>query len=123
MSAQGNVENLKAQLKSSAKAKAIAKARGNIEATCGSAPQPKEKQAEVLAASENPAPPSTPPPSEVPTQQAPPTQSEQTTPETVPAATPQALPNTGPGAVITGFVGVSSISSLVYYLVARRLGL
>lgn len=125
MSAQGNVDNLKAQLKSSAKAKAIAKAQGNIQATCGSAPQPKEKQTEVLAASENPAPPpppSTPPPSETPAQQTPPTQPEQTAPETVPAAAPQALPNTGPGAVITGFIGVSSIASLVYYVVARRLG-
>lgn len=47
-----------------------------------------------------------------------------TTPITPAASvTPTVLPDTGPGAVIATFVGVSSLSSGLYYIVHRRFGL
>lgn len=44
-------------------------------------------------------------------------------PETPPTPTPPTgeLPNTGPGDVIAAFFGISSISSVLYYAVTRRL--
>lgn len=60
--------------------------------------------------------PSTPENECVPTQ--PPTP---TPPPTVTTVT--TLPDTGPGAVIATFLGVSGISSAIYYVVARRFGL
>lgn len=43
-------------------------------------------------------------------------------PETPPSTPPSGeLPNTGPGDVIATFFGISSISSIVYYAVTRRL--
>lgn len=41
-------------------------------------------------------------------------------PETPPSVPPE-LPNTGPGNVIAAFFGVTSISSILYYAVTRRL--
>ena len=37
--------------------------------------------------------------------------------------TPGKLPETGPGAVIAGFIGVSSVSGVAYHFIRRRLGL
>ncbi|HEX5797622.1 MAG TPA: hypothetical protein VFX86_04515 [Candidatus Saccharimonadales bacterium] len=110
MSAHGNVDNLEAQLKSDAKAKAIAQAQGKIEATCGtvdkqSPPEEPEKPVVVPAVSTKESPPPKPKPE----------------PEPV-SEVPEELPDTGPGAVAAGFVGISSLASLIYYVIARRLG-
>lgn len=43
------------------------------------------------------------------------------TPPTTPPQTPPSLPNTGPGDVIAAFFGVSSLSSILYYAVTRKL--
>lgn len=42
-------------------------------------------------------------------------------PKVTPPPTPSSLPNTGPGDVIAAFFGISSISSVLYYAVTRRL--
>lgn len=43
-------------------------------------------------------------------------------PETPKQTTPTQLPNTGPGAVIAGFAGVSTLSGVAYHFIRRRLG-
>ncbi|HEX5797619.1 MAG TPA: hypothetical protein VFX86_04500 [Candidatus Saccharimonadales bacterium] len=47
-----------------------------------------------------------------------------TPPEEVPPTpeVPEQLPDTGPGAVIAGFLGITSLSSALYYAIVRRLG-
>ncbi len=112
VSAQGNTNNLEVQLRDSAKAQAVAKAQGKIEATCGTAEQ------------QPPPPPDTP--VVVPTiiYQKPPAPKPQPAPQpTYTAPPPQELPNTGPGAVVATFIGISSLASFAYSTIARRLGL
>ncbi len=114
VSAHGNTNNLEVQLRESAKAQAVAKAQGKIEATCGTTEQPP------------PPPPDTP--VVVPTvvyQKPPPPKPQKPAPAPQPTYTapPKELPNTGPGAVVATFIGVSSLASFAYSTVTRRLGL
>lgn len=55
---------------------------------------------------------------EVPPETPPETPEKPKTPEA-----PGKLPETGPGAVIAGFIGVSSVSGIAYHFIRRRLGL
>ncbi|MEX2014663.1 MAG: hypothetical protein WD885_01900 [Candidatus Saccharimonadales bacterium] len=119
VSAQGNTDNLEVQLKDSAKAKAIAQAKGKIEATCGS----------THVEEPEPAPPEEPEP-EKPSYMPPtviykkPETPKPEKPEPVIVHTkPAELPNTGPGAVVATFIGVSSLASFAYSTITRRLGL
>lgn len=50
-----------------------------------------------------------------------PNQPPKVTPPPSTPSTPESLPNTGPGNVIAAFVGISSLSSALYYAVSRRL--
>lgn len=50
-----------------------------------------------------------------------PNQPPKVTPPPSTPPTPSSLPNTGPGNVIAAFFGVTSISSIIYYAVSRRL--
>ncbi|HET7673399.1 MAG TPA: hypothetical protein VFK11_02730 [Candidatus Saccharimonadales bacterium] len=59
-----------------------------------------------------------PPPPKPP--EKPPVTPPETPPQT-PPSTPPSLPNTGPGNVIAGFFGITSLSSALYYAVTRRL--
>lgn len=110
VAAQGNVDTLKVQLKDSAKAKAVAQAKGKIEATCGST--------EVTPPPEQP---ETPPVTQIVYQKLPPPKPEK--PAQTYEAPPKELPNTGPGAVVATFIGISSLASFAYSVVTRRLGL
>lgn len=118
MSAQGNVDNLEAQLKDNAKAQAIARAEGKIEATCGTS--------EIVQ--EEPEEPETPtflPPTIVYQKPPPPPPKPAPKPEqpVYGKVQPTELPNTGPGAVVATFIGVSSLSSFAFSAITRRSGL
>lgn len=111
VSAQSNTNNLEVQLRDNAKAQAVAKAKGNIQATCGTStvqePEPAPEQPAYMPATViYQKPPKPPKPEPVAVQEK-----------------PAELPNTGPGAVVATFIGVSSFASLAYSAVTRRLGL
>ncbi|HEX5798254.1 MAG TPA: hypothetical protein VFX79_02765 [Candidatus Saccharimonadales bacterium] len=120
VSAQGNTNNLEIQLKDSAKAKAIAQAKGKIEATCGST-QIEEPEPEPEEPEEEPEKPAFMPATVIYKQPKPP-KPEQPAPVVV-ETKPAELPNTGPGAVVATFIGVSSLASFAYSAITRRLGL
>lgn len=112
MSAHGNIDTLEVQLKDSAKAKAVAQAKGKIEATCGSTqvtPPPEQ--------------PETPPVTQIVYQKPPAPKPEPKPEQPAGKVQPEELPNTGPGAVVATFIGVSSLASFAYSAITRRLGL
>lgn len=115
ISAQSNTNNLEVQMRDSAKAQAVAKAQGKIEATCGTT--------EVTPPPEKP---ETPPVTQIVYQKPPPPPPEKPAPKEQPVygkAQPVELPNTGPGAVVATFIGVSSLASFAYSTITRRFGL
>jgi hypothetical protein len=117
VSAQSNTNNLEVQLRDSAKAQAVAKAQGKIEATCGST-QVEEPEPEPEEEPEKPAFM----PATVIYKKPEPPKPEKPAP-TVAETKPAELPNTGPGAVVATFIGVSSLASFAYSTITRRLGL
>lgn len=113
VSAQSNTNNLEIQLRDSAKAQAVAKAQGKIEATCGTTtvqePEPEEPEKPAFM------------PATV-IYQKPELPKPEIQKPVVVDTKPAELPDTGPGAVVAAFIGVSSLASFAYSAIARRLG-
>jgi hypothetical protein len=119
VSAQSNTNNLEVQLRDSAKAQAVAKAQGKIEATCGTTEvtppaEPEKPETPIFAPTIVYEKPRAPKPKPAPKPEKPIVYGK---------AQPAELPNTGPGAVVATFIGVSSLASFAYSTLTRRLGL
>lgn len=105
----------KALAQAAAQAKAKAKAKVKAQANCKSV---------TIVSPQTPEVPNTPETPETPTPETPEVPEKPATPskEVVTGkGSVESLPNTGPGAVVATFVGVSSLASVAYTVVTRRI--
>ncbi len=126
MRAQGNTNNIETQLRESVKAKAFARAKGNVNITCGVSVAPTVKFEEPPKPEPEPEPE---PEIEKEVEKKVVVVREEPKPKKVEPVQPEGkvqpteLPKTGPGAVAATFIGVSSLASFAYSAITRRLGL